>query len=330
MTIPASSTRLSGIALTPTDIELFRWLWMLRVMTLGQLRRVGYYQSDTGRLSSLHNVRKRLRRLWTAGYLSGDTLLETRERYYQLAEPALPALYETYGIEQRRLYKPRGLETMRHVHHTLMVSECAVRVAESLRESEITLLDLLPLRVPFYHTHTVGDVRKKKHVNRFVTQEDLLLRGRTSPLRIRPDLVFALTQREISRLYFLEADRGSESPQEISAKQLAYHHYATAPAFPPTPTASAPDPENLFQQPQPQPQYRWQRYGAVQSFRVLFVTTDDRRLTKLTQALQEKPGFELMAFTTIAALQQQNMIFGPIWTNQHGPDRALARRLPTS
>jgi hypothetical protein len=301
--------RRPGLVLTERDLQLFRWLWMLRVLTLGQLRRVGYYQPETGRCSSLHNVRKRLQRLWQAGYLTGDTVLETRERVYFLAEPALEPLRERFGVAQRRLYRPRGMETLRQVHHSLMVSECAVRVAESIRNSGMSLCDLPPLRMPFYHPHAVGNVRKKKHVERFVTQEDLRVPGHPKRLRIRPDLVFALAQGDASRLYFLEADRGSEAPREVATKQLAYHHYATAP-----------DPNDPLRA-------RWQRYGPMRDFRVLIVTTDDRRAAQLCGALRSKPGFELMAVSTIQSVTEENILFDPVWTNQRGRKRALARRL---
>lgn len=311
----SSNRRSPGLVLTDTDHELFRWLWMLRVLTLGQLRRAGYYQSDEDRVSSLHNVRKRLRRLWQKGYIRGETLLETRERIYFLDEPALPALRERYGIEQQRLYRPRGkAQPLRQVHHALMVSECAVRVAESIRKSAIQLVDLPPLAMPFYHTHAVGNVRKKKHVERFVTQENLDIAGSSEkPLRIRPDLVFALTQDSargsVSRLYFLEADRGSESPREVAEKLHAYHHYTE------------------YLDPLDSSRYLWQTYGPVRDFRVLMVTTDDRRAATLVRGLEGRPGFELAAVATIEAVKEENLVFGPIWANALGAERALARRL---
>jgi hypothetical protein len=313
-----TSRRRPGLVLTDTDHELFRWLWMLRVLTLGQLQRLGYYQPETGRVSSLHNVRKRLRRLWDKGYLSGDTLLATRERIYHLAERALPPLRERFDIEQQRLYQPAGSpQSLRQVHHALMVSECAVRVVESIRKSMMRVADLPPLAMPLYHTHAVGNVRTKKHVERFVTQEDLHLSGRPKPLRIRPDLVFALVQdsperiprNSVGRLYFLEADRGTESPREIAGKLLAYHHYAE------------------YLDPLDSSRYLWQRYGDMRDFRVLLVTTDDRRVATLVRALARKPGFELTAVTTIDAVKERNLVFDPIWTNALGPERALAKRL---
>lgn len=298
-----------NVVLTSTDVELFRWLWMLRVMTLDQLRRVGYYQNDTGRLSSLDNVRKRLRRLAEAGYFAGDRLLGTRQRIYFLEKRSLQSLRERYAIRQQRLYQPRSLETLRQLQHALLVSECGVRVAESRRGSDFSVPNLPPFMVPFYHTHAVEDPRRKKHVERFVSQEDLKIEGHPQPLRIRPDLVFALAQNERARLYFLEADRGSEGVGQIAEKQLAYHHYCK------TPDPVAPS------------RWLWQRYGDVSDFRVLFVTTDKRRVANLVRGLSSKPGFELMTFATATAVQAQNMLFDEIWTNQHGQSRALARRL---
>ncbi len=289
---------------TPTDVDLFRWLWMLRVLSLDQLRRLGYYQPKTGRLSSLDNVRKRLHRLWDKGYLVGNNLL-TRERIYFLGERALASLRDEYGIWQRRLYKPKGMETMGHVRHALLVSECAVRITEAVRRSTVQIPDLAPLGVPFYHTHAVGDPSKRKHVERFVTQEDLRVPGIPEAMCIRPDLVFALEKASGSRLYLLEADRGSESPQEIALKQRGYFHYKQA------------------RDPQEPAHHLWQRYGLVRDFRVLFVTTTDRRIELLRHKLQDKPGFELLAFTTIDQLKEHNPVFDPIWTAHTGRTMAL-------
>lgn len=306
------SARKPGLVLTDTDRELFRWLWMLRVTTLGQLRRAAYYQPDTGRVSSIHNVRKRLHRLWDKGYLRGDTLLETRERIYMLEEAALPALRDRYRIEQQRLYRPRGAQSLRQTHHALMVSECAVRFLESIRRSLIELASLPPLAMPFYHTHAVGNVHTKKHVERFVTQEDLDVPGQPKALRVRPDLVFGLAQDsasgKVGRLYFLEADRGTESPREVAEKLLAYHHYAQ------------------YRDPEDESRLLWQRYGSMRDYRVLLVAIDRRRSKALVRGLSSKPGFELVAVTDLDALKERNPVFDPIWTNALGSRRALARR----
>jgi Replication-relaxation len=294
------------LVLTAGDIEVCRWLWMLRVLTIDQIRRLRYHHEATGRLSSPDNVRKRLKRLWDEGYLAGDVLQQTNERIYFLGERGLEALRAAYGLDQRRLYRPRSPETMQQLAHPLLVSECAVRFVESVRGSDVELPELAPLWIPFYHTHAVADVRRKKHIERYVTQEDLAVPGRPEPFRIRPDLVFALARGSAWRLFFLEADRGSESVQEIAQKQKGYHYFQ-----------AAPDPQNP-------PQRLWQRYGPARDFRVLFVTTTERRVEALRRQLEDLPGFELMNFAAIPEVQSRNVVSEPIWHTRSGV-KALLR-----
>lgn len=309
MSVQAVKKKERRLAVTAGDVEVFRWLWMLRAMTLEQIRRVRYYQPSTGQLSSFDNVRKRLMRLWEAGYLVGDRVLETNERVYFLAPKALSALREYHGIEQRRLYQPRGADTMFQLMHPLLVAECAVRITEALRGSDLTLTDLPPYEVPFYHTHTMNDPSERRHVHRFLTQDDIVPAGETETYRIRPDLVFALTSRDAaSRLYFLEADRGTESPAEIARKQVGYFHYQTA------------------RNPKSPERFLWQRYGNQRDFRVLLLTTDERRVQRLREQLATKPGFDLMAFSSLDTVGTQNMVFDGVWTTASGSSNPLAVR----
>jgi hypothetical protein len=283
---------------------------MLRVLTIDQIRRLRYYQTETGRLSSPDNIRKRLKRLWDEGFLSGDVLQQTNERIYFLGERGLEPLRMAYGLDQRRLYRPRSPETMQQLAHPLLVSECAVRFVESIRGSDIELPELAPLWIPFYHTHAVADARQRKHTERYVTQEDIRVPGHPEPFRIRPDLVFALAHGSAWRLFFLEADRGFESVQEIALKQAGYHHLQDA------------------LDPQSPPNRLWQRYGPVRDFRVLFVTTTARRVEVLRRQLVNKPGFELMSFSAINDVQRRNVIFEPIWGGRDEA-RALLRKPPS-
>lgn len=297
------------LVLTPGDVEVCRWLWMLRVLTIDQIRRLRYYQETTGRLSSPDNIRKRLKRLWDAGYLRGDVLQETNERIYFLGERGLEPLRTAYGLDQRRLYRPRSPETMQQLGHPLLVSECAVRFVESIRGTDAELPELPPLWVPFYHTHAVADTRRRKHVERFVTQEDIWTPGHPEPFRIRPDLVFALAHGTAWRLFFLEADRGSESVREIALKQEGYFHLQNAT------DREAPN------------QYLWQRYGPAHDFRVLFVTTTARRVEVLRRQLGALPGFSLMAFSTTAAVKARNVVLEAVWETAIGR-KALLRSGP--
>lgn len=299
-------TKRISLLVTPRDLAVFRWLWMLRVMTIEQIRRVDFYRPETGTLSNIDNVRKRLKRLCDADYITGDTLIDTKERLYMLAREGLRMLNRQMDIDQQRLYESR-YDTLVHLHHPLLITECAVRIVESLRETDIELVSLDPLSIEFYHTHAVVDGTKRKHIERFVTQEDLHIAGHHEPFRIRPDLMFALRKDHHQRLFFLEADRGYESRSMIAEKQRAYAQYA-----------QYPDPND------PQ-RYLWQRYGDMADFRVLFVTTSHRRIQTLEKVLRAQPGFSLVAFTTEADLKSHHFFYDPIWRVEGDSPRPLLK-----
>ena len=303
---------MSNLLLTDGDIEVFRWVWMLQVLTLDQIRRLRYYQPETGELSHPDNVRKRMSRLTRAGYLAADDIWEEhtrrRQRIYRIGKEALAPLRYHYDIDQARIHKPKIQNTFRQVYHTLLVSECGVRIVESLRGSDFETPALAPLDVPFYHTHAVGNPRSKKHVERFVSQEDIADPGQETPYRIRPDLVFALGKNDLFRLFFLEADRGTESPSEIAEKLRGYYQYAR--------TLDPSEPGRWL----------WKKYGSARDFRVLVVTTTEKRLSVLRERLINVPGFEMGAFATAEAVQQANMVHDEIWTVPNGSCRSLLRR----
>lgn len=302
---------MKSLLITKDDIEIFRLLWMTRIMTVEQIRRARYFQEDTGKLSNLHNVRHRLNRLAQAGYLKGDFVFEEgtsrRMKFYTIDRKALDPLSYHYGIEQKQLYSFRGLNSYQQVFHALLVSEFVVRLKESLRETDAFTPDLKPLDIPFYHTHTVGQPNKKKHTERFVSQVDIHPQGQEKALFIRPDLVFALQKGDRSRLYFLEADRGSEGHTAISMKLQGYHHYN-----------QADDPKSISRK-------HWQSYGEMRDFRVLFVTTSEKRIVNLRERLKNVPGFYLVAFTTLNWLRGQNVIYNPIWVTTSGSKNPLLK-----
>ena len=111
------------------------------------------------------------------------------------------------------------------------------------------------------------------------------------------------------RLFFLEADRGTEGLKKIEEKQLGYFHYR-----------EVRDPEKPAQM-------LWQRYGPASDFRVLFVTTTTRRVDFLRKHLEGRPGAELMAFATLGLVKQEDVLFALVWrAGLDGTKRALVKK----
>lgn len=305
---PPGGARRQALQLTAGDDGLFRLLFMLGVMTVDHIRRTRYFQEDTGRVSVLENVCRRLKRLRDEHYLEvEDVFTEDRVRVltYRLGEAALPELHlRNPLITQRRVYRPAE----RNAHqllHALMVTECAVRVMESVRGSDLVTPPVGPLELPFYHARVVAEPSKRGALQRFATQHAVLVKGRRD--MVRPDLVFALERGSRARLFFLEADRGSEGHGDICRKVRAYDAFA----------------RHHLEHPGQRP--LWSSYGdTVDSVRVLLVTSGETRLTRLLPVLADTPGGHLVRLATFDEVRKENVVLGLRWWYL-GADGVVAR-----
>ena len=150
-----------------------------------------------------------------------------------------------------------------------------------------------------YTSHMVENPRKKKHVERYITQEDVRMSGVSARFRIRPDLVFALDVDGAQRLYFLEADRGTEGRVQIEEKLTAYHHYAGTD--------------------------RWRRYSAAGDFRVLIITTTPKRVESFLEAFVDHPARGRLAMATFEKIKEKNVVREGIWMLGNGEESPLVR-----
>ena len=290
------------IEITPDDRELFKLLFMWDVMTFDQVRRIRYYEPVSGRLTTARNVSSRLSRLTRARYLRGQWLNTTwgRRRGFVLGERSLLELRRVVPkIQQASL---SGRVPLHQIEHALMVTECACRLVESLRDcDDVEVPSLEPLGLPFYSAYTVGVPSARRHEHRFVTHHQ----------GVRPDLVFALRDAvgRACRLFFVEVDRGTEGVAKIEQKLWAYSAYSTA--------ADAPH----------------RHYGTdIDDIRVLFVASSRRRIHSIRDRLSSNPGFSLLAMAVAEDLfgSAKNFVLDPVWMVPDGSWRPLIRRAPVS
>lgn len=283
-----------AVRLTPDDVALFRWLWQLRVGTLDQLHRLADWDPQTGTLTHADNSRKRWARLATAGYVVPEDASNNR-RAYALAEKGLWALSAADGRDQRCLYQRRDAKERGFLEHTLSITEGAVRVVEGVRPDLDLLAELEPLGMAFYTEKAVRNAAVQRPTERYVTCVDLVAGGQR--FTIRPDLVLGLTRHAATRLYFFEADGGSERPPKLVEKLVGYaafQHQETA---------------------------RWRAlHPTVADFRVLLVTTTPRRVAALAASFQGQPGAALVRLTTWDRFRDPttNVVFDPIWERLEG------------
>lgn len=302
------------VLITSKDRELFTLLFMFRVMTIEQIRRIRYFDPKRGTCSAFDNVRKRLRRLWQAGFIKGswvyleseDARLEdTRHRAYILSRGAIPHLRRSIpNLTQTTISEKFPLRT---IDHSFLVSECGCRLLESARRPGIQLINLSPYGLPLYHSRVASATQGRMAKESFVTQDEVW--DGTSHLTIRPDLVFALQADLVrSRLFFLEVDRGLESHQQLATKIRAYRQYR----------------ENRMYS---------SYHKSIQDIRVLIATTSWERVSQLSSGLSNVPGFEILGMTTLEEIRKYspdepenskpNMVASPIWLAPTGTKEPL-------
>ena len=73
---------------------------------------------------------------------------------------------------------------------------------------------------------------------------------------------------------------------------------------------------------------RWTRFAStVRDFRVLVVTTNEGRTTRLAESWRSRPGVDLAFVMTEKALRTQHPLVDPIWFRWSTTGQFVARRL---
>lgn len=128
----------------------------------------------------------------------------------------------------------------------------------------------------------------------------------TPPLSCSPDAAFLIECKGQRKVHYLEQDRATSSPRQIAARkskgyaklaQLKGHHKH----FPDT---------------------------TLDSFRVLFFTTNDYRAKKTREEMQSKPGKELWLMVNQSQVTATNLFTGDIAIDHEGTIGPLIRAAP--
>jgi hypothetical protein len=111
--------------------------------------------------------------------------------------------------------------------------------------------------------------------------------GKNKAISLIPDSYFALSTPLGQSHCFLELDRGTMTVKRFKEKILAYQQYYKT---------------GLYQE----------RYQ-TRSLRILTVTTSEVRANNLKEAAEELNGKQRFWFTTLEQLQENSILFDPIW-----------------
>jgi hypothetical protein len=243
----------NAVEVTSRDIELLVSLYRYRCLSTAQVKRLLFPSDQT--------VRRRLHHLAGAGYLRVLRIPGVAERVVVLADRGADLVAGQLGVPPETItYATLGRE-MRHpffVQHHLDVTDFRLSLEHECRTSSFRLLGFLP---EFINRRVEGG-RIEKYLRDVIATGD----GETAHVS---DGVFAVERDGRAALFHVEIDRGTEvvsRPDRGVLKAMRFYlDYLRQGAY--------------------------QRYRddfglgePFSGFRVLFVTTSDRRITRIRDA----------------------------------------------
>ncbi|MEZ4621173.1 MAG: replication-relaxation family protein [Caldilineaceae bacterium] len=286
--VRAQDDNLPSFRLTKRDIAIVNACYEFRALTSQQLQRLFFkYGTDRGQLTQ---CQLRLKLLYHHGYLYRDeqpTKMSDGRRplVYFLDRKGAALLAECLEIPVTDLdwSSKNNAAGAKHlfIDHLLATNDVRISLILAAQQQQATIERWLDDK-------TLKSSQMKDQVTIETTDD------KQQQIAIIPDGYFHLQAEQRDYHYFIEADMrtmvgvSSKSGRRDWAKKIrSYLIYKDSGKF-------------------------QERYEA-KSFRVLTVTTSDKRLQHLKQVTEEVGGLSLFWFTTFKKLQVSNALSAPIW-----------------
>jgi hypothetical protein len=189
--MPASQG--SNLRLTDRDLQLIEDLYWQRLMTSGQIRRLGYFGSQS-------RCNRRLALLRKAGFIESVVKVAhgSDEQAYVVSKGGKHLLLRSGRIDASNAVGV-GLPSLAMARHLYLVAEIQTRLFESGRLSK-----WIP-ESRCRHSYYVGD--------------ELLV--------FKPDGVAILSNAKANQICFVEADNGTNSKLQLAKKIASFDAYLT-------------------------------------------------------------------------------------------------------
>ncbi len=270
----------------PDDFKVLAALCDRYVLTREQIHRICFDETVSQR-----TTRKRLLRLRTAGFASRHSL--------QVVLPgmngAAPAYYPTrLGAEAAASFFDDGrfaLATTKTPRGDRLAHWIALNDTRTIIEQAIALQEEVALRgfVNEWQVVNKDDAGEKQFVLHTQLCED-------PPLSCSPDAALLLEVRGVRKVFYIEQDRATSSPKQIAArKSRGYAALATRQLH----KAHFPD-------------------TTLETFSILFVTTNNYRCEATAQSMQRQERPDLWLYINQKLLSPQSFLHQPIVMNHEG------------
>ena len=290
--------------LTERDVETVVSVYKYRYLATSQIQRMHFP-------SSPQMAYRRLRVLSGHGFLEPFTTPGIEERVFHLGQKGAELVASHLDLPLPQLLWTKPVRTPKDYYflrHFLQLNDFRIILTQTCDRSEdIQLLGFIP--------EYLGQKTAQGGVRKYIRDVVCDVQDISQKLHHTPDGVFALQKEGKPALFFVEIDRGTEVlTNEDKGFLKAIRFYLSYLV----------DEEQPFQRYQPD-------FGCAsfQAFRVLFVTTAEKRVENMRQAVSElrfhRPQAKRFIWVTAFEQVTPEAVFGDIWRSTDGTDKRRYR-----
>lgn len=276
-----------GPAITERDVAVLIDVYKHRYLSVSQIQRLHF--------PSLQTAYRRLRNLTELRYLVGFTAPAITEHLYFLGKSGAELVAAQLSVDPSQLKWQDGLQAPKDyyfIRHFLAVNDIRITLSRACQNADIELLGF----IPEYYGQKTAAGGLVKYIKDFVCDVNS---PQEEPVAHTPDAVFALQKNQVSALFFLEVDRGTEiigdERKGVLKAVKFYMNYLVSGKY----------------------QRFSEDFGCTEfkGFRTLIVTTTDKRIDNMRASVSQLTFAEKAKKFIWLTDQQQAIrsIFDPIW-----------------
>lgn len=287
--------KLAPFVVTDRDVKIMRALGLYRYLSVSQIRRLFFPTSINAQAAN-----GRLKKLFHTSFI------QKVSPYTRLGDPQAEFVYfldkkgarylDDLGFPSTTWRKAKDVK-QQFLQHALDLSDFRINLELGLKQQELVRLDTF---IPDFQMRRGAQQYASKH--RYELYTELVSPTNRRSYVVYPDAMIVLTAeldgQRFDSLYFVEIDRGTHGLEKLREKIHGYHLYHT---------------KGLHKQ----------LVSSVNDFTVLFQTTSPKRVRNLQEMLTGYIGSERVWMTDYGQVDQNSLLFEPIWQAVDGSEKQV-------
>ena len=279
------------ILISEFDVELFRKLSQYYLTARMIYELLPTFEHQAG-FNSFPTLQLRLKKLYQAGYINRDYRLSrgqgANEYYYFLTKRGARFFEDLMHLKPARSILKR-LE-LGHQEHSFMISEFMLKLEKDVWQTQGQMKLSAYIRENFFEIQEPQRQREMKQRS------------------LKPDGTIFLERGTEKSLLFLEADLSTQPVNSANPYRSSFRKKIEIySAF-----------KHDFQQ-----NNLVHLFGPLSGFRVLTVCKSPQRVASLLDVAQQLGKEKMFWFTYLDQVQQQNVLFSPMWSLPNGSQQSL-------